>query len=60
MGGDPRDYAPSSGCAAADQNNTKMMHPHSRNLIFDLIIVGGAAGAGYAIWQLDTVSPSKP
>jgi hypothetical protein len=37
-----------------------MIHPHDRNLLFDLIIAGGAAGAGYALWQLNTVSPSKP
>jgi hypothetical protein len=59
MGGDPRDYAPASGCAGGDQNS-KMVHPRSRNLLFDLIIAGAAAGAGYGIWQLDTVSPSKP
>jgi hypothetical protein len=59
MGGDPRDYAPASGCEAAEQNNSKMVHPRSRNLVFDLIVVGGAAGAGYALWQANTVSPSK-
>ncbi|MGD0304748.1 MAG: hypothetical protein ABSC71_07960 [Candidatus Acidiferrales bacterium] len=59
LGGDPRDYAPSTGCAGAEQN-TKMIHPTQRNLIFDLIVAGGAAGAGYALWQLNTVSPSKP
>jgi hypothetical protein len=37
-----------------------MIHPTQRNLIFDLIVAGGAAGAGYALWQLNTVSPSKP
>jgi hypothetical protein len=58
MGGDPRDYAPTSGCEAA-YDNAKMVHPVSRNLVFELIVVGGAAGAGYAIWQLNTESPSK-
>jgi hypothetical protein len=59
LGGDPHDYAPAPGCGGAEQN-TKMIHPHDRNLLFDLIIAGGAAGAGYALWQLNTVSPSKP
>jgi hypothetical protein len=59
LGGDPRDYAPASGCAAG-YDNAKMIHPGQRNLLFDLIFVGGAAGAGYGLWQLNTVSPSKP
>ena len=59
LGGDPRDYAPSTGCEAG-YDNAKMIHPGQRNLLFDLIIAGGAAGGGYALWQLNTESPSKP
>jgi hypothetical protein len=59
MGGDPRDYAPASGCEGAE-HDSKMIHPHSRNLLFDLIAGGGAAGIGYALWQINTESPSKP
>ncbi len=59
MGGDPRDYAPASGCEGAE-HDSKMIHPHSRNLLFDLIVTGGAAGVGYALWQINTESPSKP
>jgi hypothetical protein len=59
LGGDPHDYAPAPGCGAG-YDNAKMIHPTQRNLIFDLIVAGGAAGAGYGIWQLNTVSPSKP
>jgi hypothetical protein len=59
LGGDPHDYAPAPGCGGGEEN-TKMIHPGQRNLLFDLIIAGGAAGAGYALWQLNTVSPSKP
>jgi hypothetical protein len=60
LGGDPRDYAPSSGCAAGYADNAKMIHPVERNLTFELILLGVGAGGGYVLWQHLTESPSKP
>jgi hypothetical protein len=60
LGGDPRDYAPAPGCGAGYLDNAKMVHPVSRNLTFELILLGVGAGGGYILWQHLTESPSKP
>ena len=60
LGGDPRDYAPASGCAAGYEDNAKMIHPVERNLTFELVLLGIGAGGGYILWQHLTESPSKP
>jgi hypothetical protein len=40
--------------------NTKVTYPRHRHLVFDLIMLGAAAGAGYALWYHLTESPSHP
>jgi hypothetical protein len=60
LGGDPRDYAPAPGCGAGYADNAKMIHPVSRNLTLELILLGIGAGGGYILWQHLTESPSKP
>jgi hypothetical protein len=60
LGGDPRDYAPAPGCGAGYMDNAKMLHPVTRNLTFELILLGVGAGGGYILWQHLTESPSKP
>ena len=54
-GGSPIDD-PQYGVGTRDQKRPKS----HRHLIFDLIILGGAAGIGYWIWQETTESPSAP
>ncbi len=38
----------------------KVTYPKRRHLVFDLIMLGAAAGAGYALWYHLTESPSHP
>lgn len=46
------------GPAGAPTGNMK--YARHRHLVFDLIVLGAAAGAGYALWYLLTESPSQP
>jgi hypothetical protein len=41
-------------------DNAKMLHPVTRNLTFELILLGVGAGGGSILWQHLTESPSKP
>ncbi len=47
------------GPAGAPTSST-VTYPKRRHLLFDLIILGAAAGAGYALWYHLTESPSNP
>lgn len=38
----------------------KITYPKHRHLVFDLIMLGAGAGAGYALWYHLTESPSHP
>ncbi len=38
----------------------KVAYPKHRHLVFDLIVAGAAAGAGFALWYHLTESPSHP
>jgi hypothetical protein len=50
--------APAQGPAGAPSGNVP--YPKRRHLLFDLIILGAAAGASYAIWYHLTESPYYP
>jgi hypothetical protein len=39
---------------------SKVSYPKHRHLVFDLIVMGAAAGAGFALWYHLTESPSHP
>ena len=47
------------GPAGAGGNN-KVVAPRHRHLLFDLIVLGAAAGAGVALWYHLSESPSNP
>jgi len=47
------------GPAGAGGNN-KVVAPRRRHLLFDLIILGAAGGASYALWYHLSESPSNP
>jgi hypothetical protein len=47
------------GPAGAGGNN-KVVAPRKRHLLFDLIVLGAAAGAGVALWYHLSESPSNP
>jgi hypothetical protein len=48
------------GPAGAGGNNTKVVAPRRRHLLFDLIVLGAAAGAGVALWYHLSESPYNP
>lgn len=45
---------------AGAPTNSKITYPKHRHLVFDLIMLGAGAGAGYALWYHLTESPSNP
>jgi hypothetical protein len=45
---------------AGAPTSSKVTYPKHRHLVFDLIMLGAAAGAGYALWYHLTESPSHP
>jgi hypothetical protein len=45
---------------AGAPTSSKVTYPRHRHLVFDLIMLGAAAGAGYALWYHLTESPSHP
>ena len=47
------------GPAGAGGNN-RVVAPRRRHLLFDLIVLGAAAGAGVALWYHLSESPSNP
>jgi hypothetical protein len=48
------------GPAGAGGGNNKVVAPRHRHLLFDLIVLGAAAGAGVALWYHLSESPSNP
>jgi hypothetical protein len=55
---EPAAAAPQGPAGAG--GNSQVTYPKHRHLVFDLIVLGAAAGAGYAVWYHLTESPSKP
>ncbi|MFZ3333999.1 MAG: hypothetical protein WA197_25435 [Candidatus Acidiferrales bacterium] len=45
---------------AGAPTSSKVTYPKRRHLVFDLIMLGAGAGAGYALWYHLTESPSNP
>lgn len=45
---------------AGAPTSSKITYPKRRHLAFDLIVMGAAAGAGFALWYHLTESPSHP
>jgi len=48
------------GPAGAGGDNNRVVAPRHRHLLFDLIVLGAAAGAGVALWYHLSESPSNP
>jgi hypothetical protein len=48
------------GPAGAGGGNNKVVAPRHRHLLFDLIVLGAAAGAGVALWYHLSESPYNP
>ena len=51
---------PCGECVPGAGGNNKVVAPRHRHLLFDLIVLGAAAGAGVALWYHLSESPSNP
>jgi hypothetical protein len=52
--------APQGPAGAGGSGNNTIVTPKKRHLLFDLIVLGAAAGASYALWYHLSESPSNP